>query len=260
MNRVIALLKKIRLGQMLMAFLVGVLLIVSTACSSATQAKTPGEGKNPRPEVPNEAVTTPYQGGMNDFSDKDPRTKADPTAEKAKALIDNAEKNMIDQTGNLGENTKRILDKKGENVEQAGENLKQSAEDTKEKTKGAVSDVKQAAGDVKDSAVGATKQAVEGVKNNTLGATRDLTRGVNQKADDLSSSAKQAVENVKENTKAAGRDVVDKAQQTPETVQNKANQAAENTSNFFKDKVDQAARGTQRTLYKTGDAVGDAVD
>ena len=238
MNRVIALLKKIRLGQMLMAFLVGVLLIVSTACSSATQAKTPGKGINPRPEVPNEAVTTPYQGGMNDFSDVDPRTKVDPTAEKAKALIDNAEKNVIDQTGSLGKNTKRILDKKGENVEQAGENLKQSTEDTKEKAKGAVKDVKQSAGDVKDSAVDATKQAAEGVKNNTLDATRDLTRGVNQKAEDLSSSAKQAVDNVKENTKAAGRDVVDKAQ----------------------DKVEQAARGTQRTLYKTGDAVGDAVD
>jgi hypothetical protein len=71
---------------------------------------------------------------MNEFSDVDPRTKqAGAAADKAAALKENAERNVIDQTSNVGENTRRILDKKGENAEDLGKNLRQSAENTKYK-------------------------------------------------------------------------------------------------------------------------------
>ncbi len=267
MNRLIAALKRIRLGQILTAFLAGVLLFVSTACSSGkVQAETPNRRpevpaglqavpgkKNPRPEVPDEANTSTFsKGGMNDFSDVDPRINTSPASEKAKALVDNAEKNMIDQTSNLGENTKRILDKKGENAQDFGENLKRSTEETKEKARGAAEDVAKE-----------TKQTVEDAKNATRDATRDLTKGVNQTAEDLKQTVKantpdpedltrgvkQAAKNVKENTASAATDVVDKAQRT-----------AEETSDTFQDKVNQVLKGTQKTLYKAGDAAGDAAN
>jgi hypothetical protein len=238
MNRLIAALKRIRLSQILMAFLAGVLLFVSTACSSdKVQAQTPNRrqevpagleavpGKrNPRPEVPEQAETNKFsKGGMNDFSDVDPRLDTSGASQKAKALVDNAEKNVIDQTSNVGENTKRILDKKGENAEDFGKNLKESGEFTKSKAQGVAEDV---------------TKGTEDIKNATREATRDLTRGANQ-----------AAENVKENTKAASRDVVDKAQQ-----------AGDNTSGLAQNKVNQALRGTQRTFYKAGDAAGEAAD
>jgi polyhydroxyalkanoate synthesis regulator phasin len=242
MNRLIAALKRIRLSQILMAFLAGVLLFVSTACSSdKVQAQTPNRrqevpagleavpGKrNPRPEVPEQAETNKFsKGGMNDFSDVDPRLDTSGASQKAKALVDNAEKNVIDETSNVGETTKRILDKKGENVEDLGKNLKESGEFTKDKAQGVAEDVTKG-----------TKQTTEDIKNATRDATRELTRGANQ-----------AAENVKENTKAASRDVADKAQQ-----------AGDKTSGFAQDKVNQALRGTQRTFYKAGDAAGEAAD
>ena len=132
MSQIINWIKKVKLSQIILTFLAGTLLIFNTACNSV-QATTPNNrpnvpsgvqpdkaltsGKNPRPDVPNEATTNRFQKGtMNDFSDLDPRAeKAEKAiADKAAALKENAERNVIDQTGSLGGNTKRILDKKGE--------------------------------------------------------------------------------------------------------------------------------------------------
>ena len=165
MNKLIAAIKKIRLGQILTTFMVGILLFVSTACNNG-QAKNPdgvitgrrqevpaGElavpgKKNPRVEIPGGTATSPdsdvvnkFQGGrstMNEFSDVDPRAEGleKAASQKAQALKEQAERNVIDQTSNVGENTKRILDKKGENVDEIGENLKRNAESAQEKAKG----------------------------------------------------------------------------------------------------------------------------
>lgn len=264
MNRVIAAFKKVRLRQILMTFLAGVLLFVSTACNSAgaktgvggnrqevpsgLQSETGVQAKNPRPEVPDAATTNRFQGGtMNEFSDVDPRTKqAGAAADKAAALKENAERNVIDQTSDVGENTRRILDKKGENAEDLGKNLSRSAEDTKYKAQNTADNLGKAA-----------KQGVENVKDSTVNATKDATSGLNR-------SANRAGENVKESTKQVGRDVANKAQRaaegTPELVQNKANEAGKNTSNFIQDKVNQFVRGTERNVDKAADAVNNAVD
>lgn len=277
MNKFITALKRIRLSQFLIAFLAGVLLLVNTACSNqggdtGVQARSRQEapagklidsGKdNPRPEVPDDAVTNTFKPGtMNEFSDVDPRAKGvDAAANKAAALKENAERNVIDQTGDLGENTKRILDKKGENVEQAGKNVKQSTENATNKAAGATEDF-----------VKGTKQAAEDVKDSTLNTTRNLTRSANQAAEDakqtvkantpdtrkLTRSASQAAQNATEDTKAAGNNLIDSAQKTiqntNEFVQSKLNQAATGTQNT----VDKAARNT---LNKAGNAINDAVD
>jgi ElaB/YqjD/DUF883 family membrane-anchored ribosome-binding protein len=220
MNKLIAALKKIRLGKILMVLMAGVLLFVSTACNRV-QAKTPNvtEGprqeapagklavpgrENPRPEVPGGTATSPssdvinrFQGkSMNEFSDVDPRAEgaSNTAADKAALLRDKAERNVIDETGNIGENTRRILDKKGENVDEIGTNLRRSTEGAKEKAQG---------------------------------TAEDLTKSANRATEDLTKSA---------------------------------NRATEYTSNYFQDKANQAAGGTQRNLDKAGSAIKDAVD
>lgn len=253
MNKVITAFKRIRLRQIVMVFMAGVLLFVSTACSNAgsnptVQAQPRQEapagklvesGKNnPRPEVPDKAVTSSFQKGtMNEFSDVDPRAKeaGAAAADKANLLKENAERNVIDQTSNVGENTKRILDKKGENAEDFGKNLSKSAENTKNQAQGATEDLTRG-----------TKQAAKNVKDNTLNTTRDLTRSANRAAEDTT-----------EDTKAARGNLFDKAQQ-----------AINNTNEFVQGKVNQAADGTQRsvdkaaqnTLNKTGNALNNAMD
>lgn len=271
MNNFIPALKKIRFSQILMVFMAGVLLFVSTACGGPggnTEVQTgtrqempagkqgvPGQ-VNPRPEVPGGTATSPSSdvinrfepGTMNEFSDLDPRTKQGAAAaDKAEALKENAERNVIDQTGNLGENTKRILDKKGENVEDLGKNVNKSVEDTKNKAQG-----------VTDDLVQETKQATDNVKGSAMNATKGMNRSVNQAAEDAKQTVKanlpntreltkgvnQATEGVKDDTKAAGRNLIDDAKQ-----------AIENTRDFVQGKTNQAAEGAKSGLDRAKDVV-----
>lgn len=242
MNKLIAALKKIRLRQAFMVFMAGMLLLVSTACNRV-QAGTPDNvvtgtrqevpagklavpGKeNPRPEVPEKATTSKFEGGptMNEFSDVDPRAKdlEKATSSKAQALKENAERNVIDQTSNLGENTKRILDKKGENAADFGKNVQRNAEDAAEKAQGTTENL-----------VKGTKRGTENIKDNTLDATKDVNR-----------SASRAADNVKDTTKDLSKSV---------------KRSADDTSDYVQDKAD---RATGRSFFdKVGDAIKDTVD
>jgi len=269
MNRVIAAFKKVRLRQILMTCLAGVLLFVSTACNSAgaktgagstrqevpagLQSETGVQGnKNPRPEVPGGTATSPnrdvinsFQGGsMNEFSDVDPRAEqaGRAAADKAATLKKTAERNVIDQTSNVGENTRRILDKKGENVEDVRRNLNESTENTKYKAQNTADKLGKAA-----------QQGAENVKDSTLNATKDTTRGVNRAAEDVKDNSRGAFSGLNRSASRVAEDA-------PELVQNKGNETAKNASIFVQDKVNQFARGTERTINKATDAVTDAVD
>ncbi len=268
MSKIASWIKKIKLNQIVMTFLAGVLLIVSTACNGSVQATTPGAdtrpevpsgtqpsgkvtpGNNPRPEVPGEATTNRFEKGtMNEFSDLDPRAKnVEQAANKAEALKQNAERNVIDQTGNLGENTKRILDKKGENAEDFGKNVQRNAESAKDKLQGTAEDLKRG-----------TQKGTENIKDNTY----DATKGVSRAAERTTENAKQAIrENTPDtrelrrdtkqaidNTKSAGKGLVDDTQTN-----------VEKTGNFFQNKLNEAARGAKQNIDRTGNAAKDAID
>lgn len=270
MNKLIAAIKKVRIGRILTAFMAGILLLFSTACDKvqakdadpgvvtgrrqevpAGEVAVPGK-KNPRVEVPGGTKTSPdpgvtntFQGGptMNEFSDVDPRAEGleKTAAKKAEALKQNAERNVIDQTSNLGENTKRILDKKGENAEDFGKNLKSNVESAQEKAKGTAEDF----------AIG-TKRGTENIKENTS----DAARGVNR-------SASGALEDVKDSTrdltKGASK-AADNAKYSAKDATKDADRAAGNASSFFQSKINQAADSAQRNINKASDAVKDAVD
>ena len=273
MNKIINWVKKVRLSKIILTFLAGALLIFNTACNSA-QATAPDtvttttnnrpnvpsgvqpdkvvkSDKNLRPEVPKEATTNSFQKGtMNDFSDLDPRAEKAESAikDKAAALKANAERNVIDQTGSLTDNTKRILDKKGENAEDFGKNLRDNAEGAKDKIQGTAEDL-----------VRGTKRGSENVKDNTF----DVTKGVNRAAENaketikentpdvrnLARDAKRNIDNTADNAKLSGKNLVDDTQNN-----------VEKTGNFLQNKLNKASRNTKLNLDKAGDAVKDAVD
>lgn len=216
MNRVIAAFKKVRLRQILMTFLAGVLLFVSTACNSAgaktgvggnrqevpsgLQSETTGvQAKNPRPEVPDAATTNRFQGGsMNEFSDVDPRTKETEanTKPSAQELIENAKRN-IDQPGNAGDKVKRSVGDVPKNLDKVGENLKQGAEDVKNKAQGTADNLGKTA-----------KQGAENAKDSTVNATRDATRGVNRTAEDAKDTTRGAFNRSVNRAADAAKDAV----------------------------------------------------
>ncbi|OKH24003.1 hypothetical protein [Chroogloeocystis siderophila] len=268
MSKIITAIRNIRLSKVLMALLAGVVLFVSTACN-AVQARTPGlsgdrqevpsgmqsesttqlkNSSNPRPEVPEEAVTNSFRGGsMNEFSDVDPRARGleKAAADRAAALKENAERNVIDQTGDLGGNTKRILDKKGENLEDFGKNVQRSTEAAQDKAQGTAAELGKA-----------TKRGTENIKENTLDATDDVTRDARRAADNVKESAKETAKDVSRSTNRAAENVKSAGQD----VANKAQRAADKTSDYVQDKAYQAGKATQRSLYKAGDKVGETVE
>jgi len=186
MKTLTAWLKNIRLDRILTAFLIGILMFVSTACNNGVQAKTADQI---REEVPSSAVTNEYKGGMNDYSDVDPRKNTTEANTKAKGLVDNAKKN---------------IDEKGiDSLEQYGRNYR-SGTPLGER-------VKRIGEDVSDSVENVTDKVSKGTQKN-LRQTQDLTEDVKGKASQT-----------KENTKDLGYKIKRGAQDAADTVKSTAN-------------------------------------
>lgn len=150
MNRVITWVKSIRFDRILTAFLASVLLLVSTACnSSKVLAKT---ADDVRKEVPGAAVTNTYKGGMNDYSDVDPRRDTSAANANAKTLIKNAQRNLdqksVDSSEQYAENY-RSGTPLGERVRRIGEDVSES---TGEVTQGAAKGVQKGIQNIKENA------------------------------------------------------------------------------------------------------------
>lgn len=306
MNRIIAVFKKVRLRQILMTFVAGALLLVSTACNNggntggpATRQNVPAglqseggaqaKNNNPRPEVPGGTATSPsgdvinrFQGGsMNEFSDVDPRAQkaAGAAADKAAALKENAERNVIDQTSDVGENTRRILDKKGENVDQIGRNLNKSTEEAKNRaqstadnlsnaTKQGIENVKDTTKDAANSLTSGANRAAENVKGSTREAANDVTRGINRAAENVKDNTRDTAYDVNRGINRAADNVKANAPDTGNGLVDSFQQAIENTGEFVQSRLNQAGNAAQNTVDKTaqstvtkaGNAIKDATD
>lgn len=245
MKKVISWLKNIRPVKLIATCLAVSILFFTQACNSggatATAPKSTDEFEPARQTVgiqkarPNaevyapkgEDTLSPVEGGMNNFSDVDPRTQGADVKAKAEALKDNAERNVIDETANIGETTRRILDKKGDNVEQIGKNLQRSAEFTKDRAQDTAEDLVQG-----------TKKGLGNIQENTKDAAEGAT-----------SNAQGAVEDAKLNAKSAVRD-----------ADANVSDVKDAGKNFFQSKVDEVTTSAQRNLDKASSAVKDAVD
>jgi hypothetical protein len=184
MKKLIAFLKGIRLGQVLPIFLAGLLLLVSTACSNggplargANQA-TGRTSDQIRPEVPRVDLNSKYQGGMNDYSDVDPKFQDTSGAEaKAKALRDRVERNIT---------TKSV-----DSPEQYAENYRQGTP------------LGQRVKNLTDDISGSTKEAQKGVAKGTQRGSENLKQNTQNASEDLAASARDTAKNTQRTLKDA---------------------------------------------------------
>lgn len=243
MNHIVAFAQRIRLRKIMTVFLAGMLLCVSTACSGAKnlQARAAGDlGSHPAGQA------QPLQGGMNNFSDTDPRVADKSTSAKAKGLKDNAERNLNNRIDSveqyvdnytsgapLGERTERVVDRVKEGVENF-------AEDASE-----LGDVPNRTSYVKSNR---PNQFNDYTKNGTDYSRADKDMGRTYDQGKSSRDANQAVENIKDNSQAAGRDVINNAKSAINKVGNKV-------SDFAKDNSIDSGNAAQRTIDNAADAV-----
>lgn len=207
MKQLISFFQNLRIVRIFTVVFASVFLFFATACSpsNSVQAKTLDTSTKAYPEqyVPDNAVTNPREGGMNQFSDVDPRTDTTSAEAKADFLIKNAERNLSKRTGNPAEAVKRVANDAPDSPQEAGYSIQKNAANVGDKIKSSAEDFAQG-----------TKRGIENIKDNTQDA-----------ASDVKSSAKQAASNVKENAQDAAY---------------KARRAADDVSSYAKDKSREA--------------------
>ncbi|HEY9850918.1 MAG TPA: DUF6658 family protein [Leptolyngbyaceae cyanobacterium] len=195
MNKVISVFKRFNFLRVLTVVFAGLILFVTTACGSNLQAKA--LSNNPRPEVPNNAVTNRYEGGMNDFSDVDPRFDASRSQTKANDAIGKAEGNLTKRADSPEQYARNY--RSGTPL---GERVQNLAEDVSESTKELTTGVAKG-----------TQRGIHNVKENS----QDAAEGV-------ADTTERAASNAKKNAEYAGKDLA-----------NKADKAGDKVSNFFQD-------------------------
>jgi hypothetical protein len=117
-----------------LSFLAIALLVTTTACNgSDVTAKTNLENPPPGKITSLYKPITPEVGGMNNYSDVDPRVDTSKTDAKADRLIDRA-KGLERKDTNPLEQIKKEFDRKGiqERVGDTADSIRESAEETAE--------------------------------------------------------------------------------------------------------------------------------
>lgn len=189
MERVISWFQNIRPLKILTVFIAGLFLIFTQACNRpGVAAQPPQPGAQP-PNVqrydPTKSydINTRYEGGMNNFSDVDPRSKATEKAAKARAeaLRENAQRNVeekgIDSTEQYVRNYREGTPF-GERVKRLGEDVGSSAEELRQGfTKG-------------------TQRGLENIQENAQNAAKDLSKNAQRAAEDAGKNLQRSAEDV----------------------------------------------------------------
>ncbi|MGM3308727.1 hypothetical protein ACSQ6I_22585 [Anabaena sp. WFMT] len=190
MNRVINWLQNLRPFKVLTIFLAGALLLLTQACNRPTIAGQPPQPAGQPPNVQRYDPTkdypiSRYQGGMNNFSDVDPRARDAEKAARIRAdeLIENAQRNIenkgIDSKEQYVRNYRQGTPL-GERVKNLGEDVGGSAEELREGvTKG-------------------TKRGFENVQENVGNAAKDLTKNVQRGTEDVGKNIQRRAEDTGE--------------------------------------------------------------
>ncbi|MBE9125841.1 MULTISPECIES: DUF6658 family protein [unclassified Coleofasciculus] len=201
MNRVITWFQSIRWVRLVTVFIAGMFVFVSTACGGQkVSAKTADQV---REDVPGSALTSPYKGGMNNYSDVDPRMNTSDTQAKTKSLINRVEKNLQKDKYEDAPSVGKQAQKAAGNIRDAAQNR---AEDI---SKG-------------------TQRGIENIKGNTADTAEDAGKFAKRSAEDVKDSAQRTSREAAKSTKRAAEDVSD-------TVQDKAEEAAKSAKRAVND-------------------------
>ncbi len=198
MKKAMTWLRNIRPLKVLTVFLAGIFLFLTQACGAPGVASQPPQPGSQAPNIERYDSTkdSPLNsptGGINNFSDVDPRALDEKAAnDRAKALVKNAQKNIdqkgADSPGQYGENFKQGTPL-GERVKNLGEDIGSSAEE------------------VRKGLVKGTQRGIENIKGNTQNAAEDVTTNVQRGAEDAGKNVKRTAEDAGNAAKRTVRDV-----------------------------------------------------
>ncbi|MEH2183682.1 hypothetical protein [Nostoc sp.] len=198
MKKAMTWLKNIRPLKVLTIFLAGIFLFLTQACGAPGVASQPPQPGSQAPNVERYDSTKDYPlnppaGGINNFSDVDPRAIDEKTAnDRTEALVKNAQKN-IDQKGvnSPGEYIRNF--KEGTPLGQRGKNLGE--------------DIGSSVEEVGKGLVKGAQRGIENIKGNTQNAAEDVTTNVQRGAEDAGKNVKRTAEDAGNAAKRTVRDV-----------------------------------------------------
>ncbi len=213
MKKAMTWLKNIRPLKVLTVFLAGIFLFLTQACGAPGVATQPPQPENQSPYSKRYDPTKDYPlsspaGGMNNFSDVDPRgaggmnnfSDVDP-----RGKLD--EKAANDRADALAKNAQRNIEQKGiDSREQYGRNYQQGTP-LGERVKNLGEDVGSSADELREGVVKGTQRGFENLKGNTQNAAKDLTKNVQRGAEDAGKNVQRTAEDAGDTVKRTVRDM-----------------------------------------------------
>lgn len=175
MNSIVNFVKRLNLSRILVIFLAGILLFVSTACNQSPSVKTSkvdGDNtpyriqENTSSQLKETYSTEPEQGGMNEHLDVDPRRDITSPAAQADKLINQAERN--------------IQQRRAANPKEAIDNLRETASSSK-------------VGNKLENASDRVGQSLQEMKEGAQRGARNLKENADSATDDVSTNVKRSV-------------------------------------------------------------------
>ncbi len=213
MNTLTSFVKRFRLDRILVVCLATVVLLITTACNPSSPEVSGKGGDYHEPVAKNTDLyetIQPREGGMNQYSDTDPRRDASRVQRKAENLINRSEENLrkVDSTEDFAENYRRgrPVGERAENVtDRVGEAAENTAEDFAEGAQRGVKNLRRNIGNAADS----TADRAERVGDRAQSASRDLSKQAQRTAED-------AADAIGDRAQSASRDLSKQAQRTAE--------------------------------------------
>ncbi|MDB9375040.1 hypothetical protein [Nodularia sphaerocarpa] len=199
MKKVMTWLKNIRPVKILTVFLAATFLLMIQACNRPGIAQQPPQPNAQSPNVERYDPTKSYElntpaGGMNNFTDVDPRAKAAERAANARAE-------------ELAKNARRNVEQKGiDSSEQYVRNYREGTP-LDERVKRLGDDIGSSAEELGEGFTKGTQRGVENLQKNTGRAAENLSKNVKRSAEDTTSNLQRQAEDTADAVKRTMREV-----------------------------------------------------
>ncbi len=183
--------KNFRPLKALTAVVLGMFLFFTSVNTSLAATLKPNAGEKSENYAPGDTgALNDYEGGMNNFSDRDSRALGS-VEERAAALKRQAEENIKKSSSNLAKNAKRVArdsDQLGENVQEKAASVKDKVQEeaesfgksTKKGLKNIKNNAQDAPGYAADQADKTVGNPIEGIKEAGRDETETVKRGLKE--------------------------------------------------------------------------------